>query len=459
MPDPEPGTRPASDHIPADRQGTDARAIIEALVPVLDAEPALQDSLPKIAQGLGESLGWDTIVIWLLEPGADRLRCATVWSSAPQETKEFERRSLETAFAEGEGLPGRAWRSRVPVWSSDPADDDRLALLRVGEDPSNAYAVPLVTDDRLVGVIEMAGRSGDHAEIALQHILVPLGAHLGAAFGRRMAEEAAGSERARLEVALAAGQMGVWDWDVESNRLRWSGALEEIFGVEVGTFAGTVEGYFERIHPDDQVWVIDSYLQQFEHGGADHIRLEHRFIRPDGDVGWLQVRGRAIARAGGGLVSMTGVALDITGRVAREQDARSQRAQLDLIAEVTGVGTWSWDRARQVAHWSDELASMAGLEPVARDLTLEETLSVTHPDDAWLADRLREAVAEGRDIHERYRIVRPDGEVRRLEVWGRPLHDVSGEQMGIAGITLDVTDSVPGGDASDGPTEVDDQEE
>jgi len=427
----------------------DLRDLAAGLLPILDSEPAIQDSLPKLGEALGRGLAASVVALWMRDRRVDRLLCAGVWARTPPEAKKFERASSECALSEGEGLPGRAWRSRVPVWLTAPADDARMATLPARAGGPHAYAFPLMADAGLVGVVEVVGDAAHDTDVALNRALVSIGAELGQALDRRMAEQDAGIERARLEVALASGRMGVWDWDLDTNRLRWSDTLEAIFGLALGGFEGTVDAYIERTHPDDRAWVLESYLQQFERRGDDHIHLEHRFVRADGAIGWLQVRGRAIARPGGELASMTGVAIDITNRIEREQAARSQRAQLDLAAEVAGVGTWSWDTRRGVALWSDELVAMAGLEPVAQELTAEQIRGILHADDSGLADRIAEAATSGLDFHERYRIVRADGVPRWFESWGRPLHDVSGELVGIAGITLDVTDAAGAADPGD----------
>ena len=67
---------------------------------------------------------------------------------------------------------------------------------------------------------------------------------------QRHAAELAEGE-ARLRLALEAGHMGSWEWELASNTIAWSAPLEKMHGLEPGTFGGTVAEFEERIHPDD----------------------------------------------------------------------------------------------------------------------------------------------------------------------------------------------------------------
>ncbi|MBI2169596.1 MAG: PAS domain-containing protein [Actinobacteria bacterium] len=417
----------------------DQPAAVDALLSVLDSEPALQDALPRLVESIGVAFGWEIASIWLVDRRAALLRFGAMWAEEPEEVKEFERASRACAYLEGEGLPGRAWRSRVPIWAQPNEEDPRLDSLRSLSGQATASAIPLVADDRVVAVVELASRTPSEIDHEAERRLLATGAEVGTALDRRMTEEAAGAERARLEVALAAGRMGVWDWDLESNRLRWSASLEGMMGLAPGAFGGAVEDYLELVHADDRDWVLESYLAQFEHQGDQHIHLEHRFVRPDGEVRWLQIRGRALRGPSGELATMTGVALDVTERVEREQRTRVQRAQLDLAMEVGALGAWEFDRYRQLGRWSDSIVDMVGHEVDPEAITIDDITAALHPDDRGTVDVMIQAAFEGADYHARYRIVRPDGEVRWLESWGQPLHDVGGEILGMAGITIDIT--------------------
>ena len=66
---------------------------------------------------------------------------------------------------------------------------------------------------------------------------------------RKAAEEAIRSSEARLKLALDAGRIGVWDWDIVQNRIEWSDLVYEIHGVRRDQFPGSVDDFARLIEP------------------------------------------------------------------------------------------------------------------------------------------------------------------------------------------------------------------
>jgi PAS domain S-box-containing protein len=127
--------------------------------------------------------------------------------------------------------------------------------------------------------------------------------------------------RERLEVAIAAGRMGTWDWDVESNVVTWSTQLEAIHGLAPGTFGGTFEAYLADIHPEDREQVVAAIGESLQRG--DH-NLEYRIVWRDGSIHWLEASGRTIRGADGRPKGLRGVCQDVTAR----KEAEDERARL-----------------------------------------------------------------------------------------------------------------------------------
>jgi PAS domain S-box-containing protein len=124
---------------------------------------------------------------------------------------------------------------------------------------------------------------------------------------------AAELERSRTHLALAleAGGMGTWEWDVVSGRVRWSPEQERLYGLEPGAFGGTLEAYRARVHPDDlaEAWrPVEAALA----GRAERFHVRHRVVRPGGDVRWLESRGRFACDAAGRPLRLLGVSTDVT---------------------------------------------------------------------------------------------------------------------------------------------------
>jgi PAS domain S-box-containing protein len=145
---------------------------------------------------------------------------------------------------------------------------------------------------------------------------------------RKRTEQALRESEERLRIALAAGRMGTWEWDVPSGEVRWSPELEKLHGRAPGSFPGRFEAVFEDIFPEDQPLLTTSVQRSLDRN--EEHRVEYRIKRPDGEMRWVEGRGRAFHDSNGTPQRMTGICADITERkqaeVEREALLTSERA-------------------------------------------------------------------------------------------------------------------------------------
>jgi len=155
------------------------------------------------------------------------------------------------------------------------------------------------------------------------------------------------AEQAR-SLALAAGQMGSWDWDIITDEWKWDEGEHRIFGVEPHNFKITRDNIRSLIHPDDL-----PALQEVAQGmaaGARTLHSEFRVVRPNGDIRWCIGTAAASVDAAGDVVRISGVTIDVTDRkeaeerqvlLAREVDhrARNALAVIQSIIRLTRATT------------------------------------------------------------------------------------------------------------------------
>src|SRR6478736_2917901 len=133
------------------------------------------------------------------------------------------------------------------------------------------------------------------------------------------------TERLR-SLALAAGQMGSWEWNVARGSTAWDQGQCEIFGVDPSTFVPTVDSVRPLIKPGD-VELLERAFRKLSKN-ANTFQTEFRVQRPNGDVRWCT--GTAIANFDerGRLIWLSGVTSDITER------KRAEERQILLAEEV-----------------------------------------------------------------------------------------------------------------------------
>jgi PAS domain S-box-containing protein len=144
----------------------------------------------------------------------------------------------------------------------------------------------------------------------------------------------------RRSLALAAGQMGSWEWDPVHGRFVWDDGQYRIFGVDPNNFELTVENIRKLIHPDDWKHLQNAIKPTTPDSPA--FQTEFRVVRPNGELRWCVGTAVASMDATDHIVRVSGVTVDIAERkdaeehqalLAREVDHRARNA-LALVQSI-----------------------------------------------------------------------------------------------------------------------------
>jgi two-component sensor histidine kinase/DNA-binding response OmpR family regulator len=152
----------------------------------------------------------------------------------------------------------------------------------------------------------------------------------------------------RRTLALAAGQMGSWDWDIVTGECVWDEGQWRIVGVDPERFAITLANVQALIHPEDWGGLRSAFDEISANGQTS--QTEFRVLRPNGELRWCIGTAAATVDASGRVVRISGVIVDITDRkeaeqrqalLTREVDhrARNALAVTQSIVRLTRAGT------------------------------------------------------------------------------------------------------------------------
>jgi PAS domain S-box-containing protein len=161
-------------------------AAAHAVTSALARSTSLAEAVASVLRTVGETLRCDLGVLWRVDAAAGVLRCAEVWHGPGVEGTDFERFSRQVIFARGEGLPGRAWGTGEPAWAPEAPFPRSVAAQRQGL--CGALAVPLESDNSVLGVLEFFSPGLRQPDAGLVPMLADLGSQVAQFIQRQHAE-------------------------------------------------------------------------------------------------------------------------------------------------------------------------------------------------------------------------------------------------------------------------------
>ncbi len=145
---------------------------------------------------------------------------------------------------------------------------------------------------------------------------------------RKRAEEELRASQASLAAAQRIAHIGSWEYDIETGEMTLSEELFRIFGLEPAAKAPTYSEIGEMSHPEDRAALQKAFDRAISRGISWEI--EHRIVRPDGSVRYLEIKGEAVVIEGRA-VRLFGTAMDVSDRKLAEAEIIRSKDLLESI--------------------------------------------------------------------------------------------------------------------------------
>lgn len=135
---------------------------------------------------------------------------------------------------------------------------------------------------------------------------------------QKRSEQALKDSEERLRLALEAGKIGVWDWDIKNDVLTWTENVYSSHGVSPKNFKLTFNNYMKIVHPADRSLVRNAIQESLD--GKAPYKIEFRIMRPNGDTSWVATSAVISRDVKGNAIRMLGATIDITERKQLDQE-------------------------------------------------------------------------------------------------------------------------------------------
>ncbi len=148
----------------------------------------------------------------------------------------------------------------------------------------------------------------------------------------RLKEEQLTELSNRLEFALTAPGIGVWDYNLISGELIWDKRMYQLYGIKPEDFSGAYEAWEAGLHSDDLEYARKSLAYAAKTGGV--FNSEFRVCWPNGEIHHIEAHAQVLSNSVGEFVRMIGTNVDITEKKIRDRDLECALAKAEDSAKL-----------------------------------------------------------------------------------------------------------------------------
>lgn len=259
---------------------------------------------------------------------------------------------------------------------------------------------------------------------------------------KRLAEARIAELQQRLRLATVAGNIGLWEWDLQRRRAFYSTECKHQLGFSDDEIGDRYAEWESRIHPDDLAATKARLREAVRHPQRPYI-AEHRMRHKDGSYRWVLARGRMETDARGKPLRLLGSHTDVTRIKETEKAVIENELRLNhlLAANPTvlyalGIDgntfkpTWISDSVDRILGYSAQEA----LEP-------DWWTRHIHPDDRKRCLDNSQRLLDYEQFTLEYRFLHKNGAVLVVRDESRVLRDADGRATEIIGSWSDITAS------------------
>lgn len=324
----------------------------------------VRNAIALVLRLIGNAIKWHYAEAWRPSTDGSVLEYNVGWCDRYEKLQEFDQINQSIEFPLGVGLPGRIWQHRQSEWIHDLTAVDKPVFLRseLGEKIGlkAVFGVPILAGEKVLAILVFFNHQPKPLDNRLLDFVSTVASQLGVLIQRKQAEAAHRHSEERLQLALEASDLGMWDWNLATGQVyhdwRWKRMLE-YDGDDIPD-----EPTFTRlVHPDD-LPQVRSRLQAYLQGEIPSYQVEFRMRSKSGEWKWIRSQGKIFDRSPmGEPLRLTGTHKDITERKNLERSLALNEARLDAFFSCAPMAMCIFDTELRFVRVNEILAQINGM--------------------------------------------------------------------------------------------------
>ena len=232
---------------------------------------------------------------------------------------------------------------------------------------------------------------------------------------RKQAEAALRLSEERYALAVSAGKVGVWDWDIHTGVIYLDPSLKALLGYGDDEISNQLEAWVGHVHPEDRDRVMQ-VAQVCLEGGLPQYEIEHRMVHKNGGIRWFLARGTVFRDANGRPYRMVGTDTDITERKRADEALRRAEAKFRAVFEANFVPLCFWHGDGRILEANDAYLRLTGFTRAELEAGQARWDALTLPEEVYRTERAAAELAAGKESSTPYEKVYRLRDGRRIPV-------------------------------------------
>ena len=306
--------------------------IINYFATSLLGKNTLEELLQDVTESCVRNLDFEECVIYLLDEEQQILL-----QKAGSDSKSKVKRGVKVkSLPLGKGIVGWVAQNRKAQIVSDLSKDSRYVVddaVRKSE-----ITVPIIFEGNVIGVIDSEHSQTGFFNSEHLQLLETIASLCASKIIRVKSEHRTRRSQERVELALEGGNLGLWDWEIQTGYITYNRRWAEMLGYSLEEIEPNVNNWDKVMHPDDKPKIMEALSAHLE-GKTAFYESEHRLLTKSGSWKWILDRGKVVKKdLLGKPLRVSGTHLDITARKKAEAALRESEEKFKSAFRYASVG-------------------------------------------------------------------------------------------------------------------------